>query len=205
MGLLEMFQKGKKHYEGNICQVVGIAGIRRGVGTTHLCVMAANYLSGYKRKKTAALEWNGHGDFERIERVCRGSSGEKESFSVLEVLYYKNAGQKQLADCLEAGIQYVIVDFGIYEESRRQDFALCGKRILVGSFTEWQEEEFLQILGRKDSWEKRWIYVSVFGSWQMKKEAGKKLRFPVLEIPYNSDAFTVTSDILPFFRKVFGD
>ena len=45
-------------------------GCGRGVGTSHLAVALANYLTGVKRKKTALLEWNSHDDFQILERFA---------------------------------------------------------------------------------------------------------------------------------------
>ena len=42
--------------------VIGL-GCGRGVGTSHLAISLANYLTGSETKKTALLEWNDHGGF----------------------------------------------------------------------------------------------------------------------------------------------
>lgn len=80
-------------------------GCGRGVGTSHLAVALANYLTGVKRKKTALLEWNSHDDFQILERFAgkngrREAAGQKKTersrnksdrFRIMEVDYYKMA------------------------------------------------------------------------------------------------------------------
>lgn len=68
-----------------------------GVGTSHLAISLANYLTGVKRKKTALLEWNDHGDFERIGRFAGKewretdqSRNKGEVFRIMEVDYLQN-------------------------------------------------------------------------------------------------------------------
>lgn len=194
-----MVKKSRKYCEGNICQVIGAAGTGRGVGTTHFCVLTANYLSGYLRKKTALLEWNSHGDLERMEKICTGRNKKGGSFNLLDVSYYKNAGSEQLTDCMETGFQSIVVDFGVWDKKRSRELILCGKRILIGSFTEWQENDFLSVLAE----ERGWTYAAVFGSRERKEEVKKKIKAPVLLIPYHEDAFSVTSALIPFFQELF--
>lgn len=186
-----------------ICRIIGVAGSRRGVGATHFCILTANYLSGFLRKKTAVLEWNRHGDFERIERICTGKNKKETKFSVLDTDYYKCAGQNELITCMESGYHYIVIDFGRLTEENQGEFLRCEKRVLIGSFSEWQEEEFLLSLRNRKKAERGWIYAAAFGSAETRREVKRKLRIPVFSIPFIADAFTVTPIVLKFFREFF--
>lgn len=200
-----MVRKGRTFSKPHTCRIIGVAGSRRGVGVTHFCILSANYLSGCMGKKTAVLEWNNNGDFERIEKICTGKRGKEKCFSVLDVSYYRNAGAAQLAECMASEYQYIIVDFGVYSEEKREELLRCGSRVLIGSFTEWQEEEFLHYLKKRSKGENSWIYAAVFGSGETRREVRKKMRASVLQIPYADDAFLITSVLFKFFRNFFED
>ena len=198
-----MAKKSSPFYPPDTCRIIGVAGSAHGVGVTHFCISAANYLSSCLRKKTAVLEWNGHGDFEKMERACTGKNAEGKDFSVLDVSYFKDAGQEELVLCIESGYLYIVVDFGILTKEKQGEFLRCEKHVLVGSFSEWQEEEFLVYMKHQKGTEKGWIYAVSFGSMEMRREVTRKLKIPVLDIPFTVDAFTVTPIVLKFFQEFF--
>ena len=68
-------------------RIIGIVGAGRHVGVTHLTVLLANYFSSICGEQTAALEWNGHGDFDRFGRVCTGET-EAECYEIQDVSFY---------------------------------------------------------------------------------------------------------------------
>ena len=72
---------------------------------THLCVLMANYLTGAGQRRTAVIEWNDHGDFWRMEKVCarrENVAGKKEEnvFKALGVTYFGRGDADTLAGCM---------------------------------------------------------------------------------------------------------
>ena len=55
------------HYmaEKQTTEVFGVVGSSHGVGVTYVSILLANYMTGIKNRKTAILEWNSNGDFDR--------------------------------------------------------------------------------------------------------------------------------------------
>ena len=184
------------------CETIGVAGAGRGVGVTHFCVMAANYLTAVAGDETAVLEWNGSGDFGRMELACTGGVQGRRRFQILGTDYYKGAGAGELALCLDR-YRRILIDFGELRDGVRDEFARCGKRVLIGSFSEWQWETFWGWIERGRAAEKGWILAAAFGSGETRREVVRKLKIPVLEIPLSADAFTVTPGTLEFFQTFF--
>lgn len=167
------------------------------MGTTHLALLLANYLQGVWRKKTAVLEWNSHGDFSRLGRVCTGQQGDKECFRIQKVDYYPQAESSRLMKCVEAGYQEVVIDFGAIREEVFVEFMRCGFIWIVVSFSEWQMEAFGEFTGSKVSKGSRdWQFFSAFGSEESRKEWNKRRKPEVLSIPFSADAFTVTRTLM---------
>lgn len=183
-------------------QVIGVAGTEKGVGVTHFCLMAANYLTCVAGEQTAVLEWNEDGDFIKLEKICKGQIEEKKPYHILGTSYYKNADMEELSQCLER-YSYILIDFGVIGVSNRTEFQCCKKRVLVGSFSEWQWETFWEFLKQEGISGRKWIYAAAFGSRETRKEVRRKLGIPVLEIPFSADAFSVTPGTLEFFQKFF--
>ena len=84
---------------------------------THLCVLMANYLTGAGQRRTAVIEWNDHGDFWRMEKVCarrENVAGKKEEnvFKALGVTYFGRGDADTLAGCMNGPYDDIIIDFG---------------------------------------------------------------------------------------------
>ena len=123
-------------------RTLGILGAGRGCGVTHLAVWMANYLAGAKRKRTAVLEWNDHGDIGRLLYFCKGAGDGKGNMAdakeppasgrVWEVDYFPKAGPRQLADCLDRDYARVLVDYGEFTGESLLECTRCDQKIIVG-------------------------------------------------------------------------
>jgi hypothetical protein len=184
-------------------EVIGIIGTGRCVGVTHFAVMTAGYLSGVLRKRCAVLEWNSHGDFAGMKKICTEDGGKSFAFKVLEVDYYEQAGINTLLLCKKSGCQAVIVDYGTVREGNLEEFLRCDRQFVLGSLSEWQMEAFLEFEGKGKKAEKSWETFVSFGSEEARKNMEKRLKRPVQRIPVSVDAFVVTGEMLKFYQKLF--
>ena len=97
-------------------RIIGIAGTGRGAGATHLCVWSANGLRSGLGRKTAVLEWNRHGDFDRFGRVCTGMEPRNLRYSIQGVDFYPQSGEEILAACIRGPYQEILLDCGVLGE-----------------------------------------------------------------------------------------
>lgn len=193
----------KKVTEGQFTEVFGIVGSGKGVGVTHFSVLLANYLTGVLKKRTAVLEWNENGDFKRMEDIlCKKSVSNRSSqtFSLLEVSYVKKAGRKELSECIDQGIDCIVIDFGSDFYGVREEFFCCSRKVLIGSFCEWQLGSFIELLIREKHWKGRWNILAVFGSEATEAEVKKRLHISAMRIPESKDAFSVTGKTMDFLN-----
>lgn len=193
----------KRRKKGADQEVIGIIGTGRCVGVTHFAVMTAGYLRGVLRKRCAVLEWNGHGDFNLMRKVCKEEKGTSGVFQVLEVDYYEQAGINTLLLCKKSGCQTVIVDYGTVREGNLEEFLRCDRQFVLGSLSEWQMEAFLEFEGNGKKAEKSWETFVSFGSEEARINMEKRLKRPVRRIPVSVDAFVVTGEMLKFYQKLF--
>lgn len=184
-------------------RVTGVTGAGRATGTTHLCVLAANYLCGACGRKTAVLEWNGHGDFARFGSVCTGLSAAESRYQIQEVDFYPKSTGSILADCLHRGYEEILIDFGNLAEQNAEELLRCHRVLLTVSFSEWQMEAF----GDPDGWEERaaengWLCLAAFGSEESRKRWNRRRKPTVQRIPLSADAFTVTQQVMEFMETI---
>ncbi len=184
-------------------RIIGVAGTGRAVGTTHLCVLAANYLCGACGRTTAVLEWNSHGDFARFGNACTGLSEAEKCFRIQEVDFYPESAGDVLAECLHKGYEEILIDFGSLMEQDSQELLRCHRVLLMVSFSEWQ----MEAPGKTRLWEEcaernGWLCLAAFGSEESRIRWNKRRRPAVKRIPLSADAFTVTQQVMEFMKTI---
>ncbi|GLC83246.1 hypothetical protein [Lacrimispora brassicae] len=184
-------------------EIIGIIGTGRGVGVTHFTVMTAGYLGGVLRKKCAVLEWNSHGDFRNMRKLCGKERAQAGCYQILEADYYERAGIDTLLLCKKSGYQAVIVDYGAVKEGNLEEFLRCDRQFVLGSLSEWQMEAFLEFEGKGKKVEKGWKTLVSFGSEEARRNAEKRLKIPISRIPVSVDAFAVTGEVIGFYQQFF--
>ena len=141
----------RKGQNSGQCRVIGVIGAGRRTGVTHLCVLMANYLTGAGQRRTAVIEWNDHGDFRRMEKVCarrENVTGEKEEnvFKALGVTYFCRGNADTLAGCMNGPYDDIIIDFGEAAPAPRAEWLRCQVRMMVVSFSDGTERTAVQKL-----------------------------------------------------------
>lgn len=178
-------------------RIIGIAGAGRGVGVTHLTLLTANYLQSVQRKKTAVLEWNSHEDFDRLGKICTGRLQDADCYQIQSVNYYPQADGSRLVECLEAGYQEILIDFGSMGKQVHIELTRCGVVWIVIAFSEWQIGAFWEIIrSGDDAKRKNWQFLTAFGSEESRIEWNKKRNPKVGRIPFSADAFTITRELM---------
>jgi len=184
-------------------QIIGIAGTGRTVGVTHLCILMANYYYSGCGRRTAVLEWNGHGDFARFGDVCTAAGRLVERYRIQGVDFYQRSGSQTLAQCIQDGYEQILIDFGSLQEQTDAELLRCHRVYLVVSFSEWQDGAF----GNCEAWRERakregWQCLASFGSEESRLQWNKRHKPAVHRIPFSADAFTVTREVMDWMKKI---
>lgn len=195
------FEKFKKVRKED-WKTIGIIGTGPCVGTTHFCIMLANYFAGVRRKKTAVIEWNQSGDFSALQKICIGKRMMKKPFRVLEVSYFTCVSKEEAAWCFSQDFDKIVIDFG-WDKSRKLDLLRCERKAVITSLSEWQLQRGLDFFAdREEKRDKSWGYYAVFGSEEARRELMNTFKIALQRIPFSEDAFAVTGEILSFFTHL---
>ncbi len=184
-------------------ETIGILGAGAGTGATHLTLLLANYLTGVKHRKTAVLEWNSHGDFDRFGIQCLGLKQPKDRYVILGVSYFPRADDETLIQCMCGDCQVILLDCGREEEGRRADLIRCNKKLVIGSFSEWQSETYMALLKERKQPKEGWHYFCAFGSEEARTIAEKYINVPIERVPCIPDAYGVTKETISLFGRLF--
>ena len=182
-------------------RLIGIVGVCRGTGATHLAVQMANCLVSWMQRRTAVIEWNPHGDFASAEVLMRADehkrSGQKteeifrRGYSLLEVDYYKEGNPRILAGCMEGLYDDIIIDFGQMRREIREEWLRCGTKIVTASLTEWKLYAFLEFLNGEIRLGNGWIYAAAFGGEDTRRKIEQRFGISLKRIPLSVDAYAV--------------
>lgn len=157
-----------------------------------------------ERRKTAVLEWNDSGDFERIQEIYSRKSVTNhpgQTFTICGVCYCKKAGRKELTECELRGYDAVVLDFGVFEARVEDDFMRCDRRFFLGSFSEWQLCAFSEPARVKLITGSGCECFAAFGSENAADMVRRVLNVRVERIPWLPDAFTITGEAMAFFGR----
>lgn len=174
---------------------------------THLCVLTANYLASAKQRRTAVIEWNGHGDFDRMERICRsrertGEKKEKNLFKALGVTYYKQGEACTLAGCMDGTFDEIVIDFGEATRDSMREWQRCQVKMVTAALGEWQLEDAFGMMEQGSRLGKSWIFLAAFGSEWTRREIKGRLGLTVHRIPFSADAFRIDNAMINWFQGI---
>ena len=174
---------------------------------THLCVLMANYLASSQQRRTAVIEWNGHGGFPAMKRTFINHTNHKTEsadyvYKIFGVTYYMQGDPRVLARCMDGSFDDIIIDFGEMRESIRAEWLRCTVKIVSAALSEWKLEAFLELLTGKEERRTGWIYTAAFGSEDTRKEIERQFGISLMRVPLSVDAFSVDYRVMAWFGKI---
>lgn len=114
------------------------------MGSTHIALTLANYLSSKLGMKTAYIELNASNQIS-----CLSKAPEKKMFSYRGISFFPNATPASLADILNGNYRYFVIDVGVLNTYTTKEFFRCDKQFLICSSSKWRlpyEKEKLETL-----------------------------------------------------------
>lgn len=174
---------------------------------THLCVLTANYLSGFQQHRTAVIQWNTHGGLEAMGGICFGHIGKgtdyaEDTYKILGVTYYLQGTPHVLAACMDGSYDAVVIDFGEIRPSIRAEWLRCDVKIITAALSEWKLEAFLELLSEGEGRRAGWIYTAAFGSEDTRRQIERRFGISLIRVPLSVDAFSVDYRTIQWFEEI---
>lgn len=180
---------------------IGVVGADNHVGVTHLTIMLANYLASKERCKVAVMDCSAHNSMRVLQAIHDGHETVPEGilyermFRMYKVDYYSQVTQRDIANILHLGYEYIITDFGkVLPEQYSYEILRCNKRILVGSCCEWEQAQFCRVLEhhKLEQESGNWSYGTFHGIDEIRHSMEKRYGITVHKIPYVEDPFCLS-------------
>lgn len=129
--------------------MLAVAGASRRIGVTHNCIILANFL----RKKgymVAVVELNGYPHYKKIQSFYDEKILDGQYFSMKGIDYYPEADLNKLSSVLGKTYNFIIVDFGLYEDCDLVTYNKAEVRMLVCGSKPWEISDVNSIFANAD-------------------------------------------------------
>lgn len=130
--------------------MIAVAGIQPRVGVTHNSIVLANFL----RKKgymIAVVELSDNQSFEHIREACDEKLIEDSFYSMAGVDFYPNSNADKLGSVLGKSYNFVIGDFGTYQDTDKVTFNKADVRIMISGSKPWEYRYMDELFRSSDS------------------------------------------------------
>ena len=103
---------------------------------------------------------------------------------------------------MEGSYDEILIDFGQRTKAAQTEWLRCQVRIVTAAFSEWQLEDASGLMELGEELGRGWICLAAFGSEGARREAERKLKIPVIRMPFSADAFRVDRNAMAWFEQI---
>ena len=208
--LRKSLRKSVKQSLGQETAVIGIMGLGRGVGTTHLSIMLGNYLANGLGKTVALLELNKNHTYMQITQIkhikCteHAKSGTKSCFRLNGMDFYESISSEDIPQIMAANYNYVILDVSANYLLGKNEFLRSHKKFVVGSLSKWKAHEYLNYF-EKIQLEKGTAacrYLALTKDVEIFKIIKKKYNTEIAKIPFEENPFYLDGSHMEWINKI---
>lgn len=208
--------KSTVSYENSVVNniIIAVAGASRGIGCTHAAISIANFIATLN-EDVAIIEMNNNNHIAQIFNSGYDiKSGKLEkSFNLEGVDYYPNKSHS-LAEILNVGYKYIIMDLSLIRNKGEKGAILnnenylemqrANKQILVSGIKDWQLEDLRIAIGGSDT--DNWtLYLNFINDDMFDEFIDEVERDKVYKAPFNPDPFNITGELEESIKEILGD
>lgn len=207
----------KQDADTDRAKVVGIMGLARGVGATHLAIMLGMYLAHGRHCKVAMVEYGQHGCYEQIRREVRikevrlsVKAPQRHAFSYKGIDFYESVKIPGFPGILAEIYDYIIIDMCAVDLEKRSwlfgEWLNSEISVAVSSFSPWKSREcrarLMRIMGQAAG-----KTVSVVSLTTKPKDCLKhrnEICKDIKLIPWEPDPFYIRAENMLWFQHIVG-
>lgn len=177
---------------------IGIMGTARGVGTTHLAIIIANYCVSVLGLHTAAVEYNQHRDYMKIYDEAKIKTDDIRHFTLSGIDFYSCRSPEEVASVYAQNYEFLILDMDYAERKCFQEFLRCDLRVVVCSTAKWKIAKAYQCIEAISA--NRFLAASFLAEPCVKKRLEHQWQVPLWDIPTETNPFCLTAGNLLWLK-----
>lgn len=174
-------------------RVIGVMGVCRGAGATHMSLMLANSLANGVKAKTAVVEYNEHNQYLEIYKEVKSDDVSMKRFSYCGVDFYRNIREEELSEIIADKYDYVIMDMQYEQPFAMKELLRSDVRIIVAGLNLWQIGAFKTFLKNEHKCLDLYRFTAHCCNAEFAKAIYKEYCVKVKEIPTELNPFKISS------------
>jgi len=122
--------------------VIGVYGLHRYAGVTHLAILLAQYISNVRGRKVEVIEASGKEDMGCLAARYKINRSRNKSniFTCRNITFMEHATTEELAMQQNLEYEFRILDLGSNYRKAINELMRCDLKIVVGNGAPWQQE-----------------------------------------------------------------
>lgn len=142
-----LYQRIAKRKFRKKTSVIGIYGIHRYVGVTHLTLLFAFYLSDVCGYKVIVIEASGKDDIGSLSKLYQVQTQciTKNTFLFRNVMFVGQASTYEIGDYRNSTYDYCILDLGGNYQYASNELMRCDLKLIVGSTAPWRQKSWYEL------------------------------------------------------------
>ena len=175
--------------------VIGVIGVRHGVGCTHVACSIANYLRSVEKRTVLLIEMDEVSQLLPIMMDEPVSYAGHVVYSYQGVWYALSAGSREAEELIwqrEPGA--IVIDFGVYRNENALVLDQCKKKIVLGRLMPWCRDAYDSFMEEINKNKKDMTQMEYYSFMLQKQQQDEFVRrYPVLmrELPVLSNPFAM--------------
>lgn len=127
--------------------VIGIYGIHRYVGVTHLTLLLAFYLSDICGRSVVVIEASGKDDIGALAKryPVQSKSKNNKKFTFRNIMFVGQASVNEIGDYRNSKYEFCIIDLGGNYKNAASELLRCDLKIVVGNSAPWHQDAWRKL------------------------------------------------------------
>lgn len=179
--------------------VIGVYGLERGVGTTHLSILLAHFNQKWLHRRTIYIEW-GQNEIRFLNQNC-----EDKQFHLKGIDWYTSVKQKEISSIIGRDYECAIIDFGDQFFKGKDELLRCNYKIVVGHHALWKQYRVHQSVEELHEFcNNSWLYIIPYMNEKEINALNTTYDFKFYSFPYEPNPFHLSQKSLHLLQELLG-
>ena len=197
-------EKGRSRVMGLQSVCIGISGLSRGCGTTHLSIMMAKYLSVCQGYQTAYIELDRNVQMVRFGELLDVKDPER-GFRYQGIYFYPAASHQKIHGARTDGCRAVVLDLGLEQQVPEAVKESCTMRYMIVDGAVWKQAVFTDWLSRNEKQTDQNLRILMSTSGEKRSKRLDRTSGIVLDaVPYLPDPFGIKPPVIQWMNQLIG-
>lgn len=184
------------------CTSIGIMGLSKGVGATHISLIIAGYLHAYYGRRTLYAEACGQRGLNHWLNADVG----RQDILKHGIMHMLGISREELMHIKNMGYTYCVLDLGGSYHTAAEELMRCDIKVIIGTAAVWQKDMWRQAEDILKEVKDRSTFCFLVNFGDISDDVKKMLQpAAVYSMPYEPDLSRISNESVHLLRQIFND